>query len=971
MRWKHVVLGYVAVMGCAESGPRPPSGFDREVRGGALHDDPVRGVGKEAIALDEVLRTAAPLREAVAGIEAADLDAAVTTTDAGGAPLTTMFAGQHIDGVPIHGAYLYLAMRPGGDGGGELVGSSYHLYQGASIDTEPAVALADAVIAARGALRAEADVPVRTAELAIWPLAGELTLVWDVVLEGAEARALVVASGARVGRVELEDDRRAETRGTVSGWIAVGGAPGGDGTGKLVPLAEATVSAGAATTITGGDGRYTLAAGAGAMIGAGASGRAARVVSADGAEVAASAPAAAKVDLTVGSATAERSLAVVTAFHTITRTRAFLLANGFEADQLGGPVDARVNVTGSCNAYYLPGQRRLEFLRAGGGCRNAGEATVVAHEYGHFVDDSFGGIIDDGLSEGWGDLLACLSTRQPVVGGDMFLDGSFIRTCDNDYRYPRGGDDDPHDLGQAWAGFGWHLRAALIAKLGATAGDELARGLLLPSLITNAPDIAAAVREVFLRDDDDGDLRNHTPHWELLLAAAERHGLGFAIEHDLAPPAAIGDLRAASASATRIELRWTAPGDDGRRGSAAAYDLRWSTAPITEAGFAAATRLPAPRPGPAGSAQLTSIVVPPVGTAYVALRARDERGNTGPLSNVLAVRLAAPAVIFRDGAEHGLGGWEAGGLWHVTTHHAGEGVASFWYGLEASGSYDTGTRNRGALVSPVIDLAGVSGPVLVLSERIDVEGDPTHDHLTITVVDAEDPDVAIAVPKATGWTGAFRPRLIDLAGLSGRRIRVRFEVDTVDRTGNAGQGWSVDDIEVIADQRPAPNPEPTTPPRLMINEILADPPAGYDADGDGTAGAVSDEFVELINAGTAALDLSGGSISDGERIRGVFAPGTVVPAGGVLVVFGGGVPRLMGIHTVSFGPLQLNNGGDTVTVRTAGGALLATAAFGSEGGRDQSLVRAVDGDPAAGFVLHQTRAAAVASPGRRASGQPF
>ena len=259
----------------------------------------------------------------------------------------------------------------------------------------------------------------------------------------------------------------------------------------------------------------------------------------------------------------------------------------------------------------------------------------------------------------------------------------------------------------------------------------------------------------------------------------------------------------------------------------------------------------------------------------------------------------------------------------------------------------------------------------MLSERIDVESDPARDHLTITVVDADDPDVAIAVPKATGWTGMFRPRLIDLAGLAGRRIRVRFEVDTVDRAGNAGQGWSVDDVEIIADRTTMPTPAPTSPPRLMINEILADPPSGYDADGDGTAGAVSDEFVELINTGAAALDLSGGSISDGERVRGVFAPGTVVPAGGVLVVFGGGVPRLTGIHTVSFGPLQLNNAGDNVTVRSAGGAVLATAAFGSEGGRDQSVVRAVDGDQAAGFVLHQTRATAVASPGRRASGQPF
>ena len=184
MSWKHVVLGCAALIGCAEGGARPSGGFERELRGGALHAAAVRGVTADAVALGEVLRTAAPLRELMRGVRAEELDATVTTTEAGGAPLTTVFAGQHVDGVPIRGAYLYLATRPGADGGGQLVGSSYHLYQGADIDTAPAIAREAAVVLAREALRAEAATPVRTAALAIWPLAGELTLVWEVVLEG-------------------------------------------------------------------------------------------------------------------------------------------------------------------------------------------------------------------------------------------------------------------------------------------------------------------------------------------------------------------------------------------------------------------------------------------------------------------------------------------------------------------------------------------------------------------------------------------------------------------------------------------------------------------------------------------------------------------------------------------------------------------------------------------------------------------
>jgi hypothetical protein len=169
------------------------------------------------------------------------------------------------------------------------------------------------------------------------------------------------------------------------------------------------------------------------------------------------------------------------------------------------------------------------------------------------------------------------------------------------------------------------------------------------------------------------------------------------------------------------------------------------------------------------------------------------------VSNVLAVARPAPAVIFHDGAERGLGGWTATGLWHVTKRHAAAGSASFWYGQEATGSYDTGARNRGTLTSPVIDLAGVEGAALVVRERIDVEGDAAHDRLTIEVIDVDDPDVSIAAPKVTGWTGGFAARLVDLGGMAGRRVQVRFVVDTVDRGRNAGLGWAIDEVQLVAD----------------------------------------------------------------------------------------------------------------------------------------------------------------------------
>src|SRR5206468_10659281 len=125
-----------------------------------------------------------------------------------------------------------------------------------------------------------------------------------------------------------------------------------------------------------------------------------------------------------------------------------------------------------------------------------------------------------------------------------------------------------------------------------------------------------------------------------------------------------------------------------------------------------------------------------------------------------------------DGAERAASeraGWDATGLWHVTSRRAAGGSHAFWYGQEASGTYDTGRPSRGTLTSPVIDLAGVAEPSLAWMELAEVENDPAWDRLTIEVIDAGDPSVVVAAGKpASGRHRGFAPRLLDLHGLAGR-----------------------------------------------------------------------------------------------------------------------------------------------------------------------------------------------------------
>lgn len=161
---------------------------------------------------------------------------------------------------------------------------------------------------------------------------------------------------------------------------------------------------------------------------------------------------------------------------------------------------------------------------------------------------------------------------------------------------------------------------------------------------------------------------------------------------------------------------------------------------------------------------------------------------------------------------------------------------------------------------------------------------------------------------------------------------------------------------------------------VVINEIHADPDSAEgDANGDGTAQFSDDEFVEIVNATGAALDLSGWALGDAVRVRHLFPAGTTVADGCAIVVFGGGAPAgAFGgavVQVATDGALGLNNGGDTITISTDTGALAATVAYGGEGGNNQSLTRAPDITGA--FAQHTTVAPTRFSAGTRLDGSSF
>jgi len=172
---------------------------------------------------------------------------------------------------------------------------------------------------------------------------------------------------------------------------------------------------------------------------------------------------------------------------------------------------------------------------------------------------------------------------------------------------------------------------------------------------------------------------------------------------------------------------------------------------------------------------------------------------------------------------------------------------------------------------------------------------------------------------------------------------------------------------------------------LVINEFLADPPGSAatdlsgDANGDGKRHSDEDEFVEIVNAGETALDVSGYVIRDSAQARFTFPSGTVIPPGEATVIFGGGNPTgpfgkaaANGLVFKAATGLSLNNAGDTITLQNASGVTIASHSYGSEGGQDQSLSR--NPDITGNFTKHKDipdSGGKAFSPGRRTGGANF
>lgn len=207
--------------------------------------------------------------------------------------------------------------------------------------------------------------------------------------------------------------------------------------------------------------------------------------------------------LTFNARTPEE-IAQVTAFKWVSTAHAFV------ADFLpAGPtrlddLPTNVNLDDTCNAFFDPTDHTLNFFHAGDGCMNTAYCDVACHEFGHAVDDVFGDILDGGYSEGFGDSLAILITRDSIIGRDFQGRGNPLRNAKDVITWPPR-DPEVHEVGRIYGGFAWELTQQLLSKFNdPNKAFETARRLILGAAALNPKDTPDAVRLSFFVDRQNG-----------------------------------------------------------------------------------------------------------------------------------------------------------------------------------------------------------------------------------------------------------------------------------------------------------------------------------------------------------------------------------------------------------------------------------------------------------------------------------
>ncbi|MBN2153894.1 MAG: hypothetical protein JW839_20725, partial [Candidatus Lokiarchaeota archaeon] len=176
----------------------------------------------------------------------------------------------------------------------------------------------------------------------------------------------------------------------------------------------------------------------------------------------------------------------------------------------------------------------------------------------------------------------------------------------------------------------------------------------------------------------------------------------------------------------------------------------------------------------------------------------------GPEVDPFGVMAAVNETVFEDDFEGGTSKWPTiSGLWHLTSSSSSwpnpchSPTHSMWYGQESSGTYATGSRTYGAIMSTSFSLAGYASARLEFYQWLQGEGG-SWDYCYVNV----------STDGGTSWGPLYKSNAniaswqrcsLDMSGYCGYPdVRIRFYFDSIDSINNNYRGWLVDDVRITA-----------------------------------------------------------------------------------------------------------------------------------------------------------------------------
>jgi pectate lyase len=177
------------------------------------------------------------------------------------------------------------------------------------------------------------------------------------------------------------------------------------------------------------------------------------------------------------------------------------------------------------------------------------------------------------------------------------------------------------------------------------------------------------------------------------------------------------------------------------------------------------------------------------------------------IASMVLVAAPARADQFFDNMESGTNGWIANGLWHIVgAAPCGNSVSpthSWYYGTDATCTYNTGGANSGDLVSP--SFAIPANATLMFQSWEQTESADSYFDRRVVYISTNNGGAWIQIFQSLDNAAAWHQVSLDFSAYAGQTAQLRFHFDTVDSIANDYRGWYVDDVLVATIPPAAPS----------------------------------------------------------------------------------------------------------------------------------------------------------------------